>query len=318
MITKTFWGKSPKNEDVYLYTLTNASGASVTVCSFGARIVSILVPDRDGVLGDIIAGPKELEGFLPHGGSRGATIGRYGNRIADASFELDGTRYELTKNEHGRNILHGGTGVTGLNWDSAEDGEQVVMTCLLADGTDGFPGNMTIVSRYRWTEDNSLIMSLQAACDKPTVCNLTNHAYYNLGGPVADYVVQLNCDHYLTVDEYLIPTGVAAVEGTRFDFQNAKPLGDQFFDHQFLFSGALPQAEVMDPATGRCMTLRTDLPGTQMYICPVPGTNPPQQESMCLEPQFNPDSPHHAEWPSTILRPGEIWNHEICFTFHVK
>lgn len=315
MITKELWGKGPKNEDVYLYTLTNTSGASVTLCTFGARIVSINVPDKDGVLGDIIAGPKELAGFLPKGGSRGATIGRYGNRIAGASFELDGVTYELTKNERDRNTLHGGNGVTGINWDAAEDGEQVVMTCLLADGTDGFPGNMTIVSRYVWTEDNTLVMTLQAAADKPTVCSLTNHAYYNLGGPVSGYSLQLGCDRYLTVDEYLIPTGIASVEGTRFDFQTPTTMGEQFFDHQLLFSGALPQAQVTDPVTGRTMTLSTDLPGTQLYIAPMPGTDPVQQESMCLEPQFNPDSPHHPEWPSTVLRPGEIWNHEIKFQF---
>ncbi len=311
MIQKELWGKTPDNADVWLYTITNASGASMSVCNFGARIVSLKVPDQNGVLGDVIVGPKDLEGFLSRGGSRGATIGRYSNRIAGASFELDGVTYELTKNEHGLNTLHGGQGVTALTWDSAEDGRQVVMTCLLPDGADGFPGNMTIVARFAFTEDNTVVLGLQAVTDKPTVCNLTNHAYYNLGGPVCDYVLTLGCDHYLTVDEALIPTGVACVEGTAFDFRTGRPIGPGFYDHQLIFSGAQPQAKAYDPASGRVLTLHTDLPGTQLFIAPVFGTEPRQQESFCLEPQFNPDSPHHPEWPSTVLRPGQIWDHEI-------
>ncbi len=314
MITKTLWGRD-NNADIYLYTLTNANGVSMTVTSYGARIVTLNVPDRAGVPGDVIVGPKELEGFLTRGGHRGATVGRYCNRIAGAGFELDGEHYALTVNERGKNTLHGGSGVARLAWDSAEDGNQVVMTCLLPDGADGFPGNMTIVARFSLTDDNTVVLGLQAVCDKPTVCSLTNHAYYNLGGPVADYVLQLGCDRYLTVDEELIPTGITPVEGTRFDFRQPQTLGAQFFDHQLLFSGTAPQAKVIDPATGRCMTLQTTLPGTQLYISPVPGTDPLQQESLCLEPQFNPDSPHHADWPGTILRPGEVWDHEIRFTF---
>lgn len=318
MITKQLWGKSNDGKDVYLYTLTNKNGVTAQVTTFGARIVSVHTPDRDGNTANIILGPDTLEGFLTRGGFFGATIGRYCNRIGGASFEIDGVTYEITKNERGLNTLHGGSGVHNSAWESAEDGDQVIMTLLLPDGTDGFPGNLTAVSRFRLTDDNELVLTLEATCDKATVCSMTNHAYWNLGSPTAQCELQIEADHYLTVDEGLIPTGLGEVEGTKFDFRTRRPIGPTLYDNHFVFSGAHPRAKVWDPNTGRTMTVDSDLPGTQFFTNPSFGTTPPAANALCLEPQFNPDSPHHPEWPTTVLRPGEIWSHEIRLTFGVE
>ena len=316
MITRQLWGKSQAGENVWLYTLTNAGGLSVQVTSYGARIVAVNTPDRSGAFANIIVGPDSLADFEDHGGFYGATIGRYANRIAGGSFELDGVTWQL--NDTGRNTLHGGAGLHNLVWESADDGEQVVMTRLSADGTDGFPGNFTAVARFRLTDDDRLLLGLQAVADKPTICNLTNHAYWNLGGSLADCCLQIDAEQYLTVDEGLIPTGVAETAGTVFDFRSSRPIGTTLYDHQFVFSGAQPGAKLRDPATGRTLTLRADLPGMQLFTNPVRGSQPVVCNALCMEPQFNPDSPHHPEWPSVVLRPGELWAHEISLTFGVE
>ena len=320
MITKESWGKTAAGKEVFLYTLTNQNGLSVQVTTFGARIVAVNTPDRSGKLGNIIVGPDTLEGFEARNNFFGATIGRYGNRIAGGSFELDGHTYELTRNE-GSNTLHGGTGVHNCVWESAEDGEQVIMTLLSPDGTDGFPGNMTLVSRFALTDSNELVLTLQAVSDKPTVCALTNHAYWNLsdGTSIGECELRLSADHYLEVNAELIPSAIASVEGTRYDFRTSHPFGHELYDHHFLFNGtAGPQAEAYSPASGRTMAVTADLPGAQLFTFPKFGVQPPEAGAFCIEPQFNPDSPHHPEWPSVVLRPGEMWNHEIRIAFGVK
>ncbi len=316
MITKESWGRTAAGKEVLLYTLTNANGMKVQVTSFGARLVSVWTPDRNGALGNVIVGPDTLADFESRGGYRGATVGRYCNRIGGGSFELDGQTYELTRNE-GANTLHGGSGVQNAVWESAEDGEQVVMTHLSPDGTDGFPGNMTIVARFQLGDDNRLVLTLQAATDKATVCSLTNHAFWNLGSKVLDCELQIGAESYLDVDAGLIPTAITPVEGTRFDFRSRRAIGE-LYDHHFIFNGSQPQAKVWDPATGRTLEVITDLPGTQLYTSPDPEAAQPAASAFCLEPQFNPDSPHHADWPSTTLRPGEVWDHTITLAFGVE
>ncbi len=316
MITKESWG-NVGGAAVYLYTLRNAGGMTVQVTSFGARIVSVCAPDRDGRMDNCIYGPDTLEGFTSANNFFGATIGRYCNRIAEGRFSLEGTEYRLTQNENG-NTLHGGGGVHNAVWESAEDGNQVVMTLLSPDGSDGFPGNMTLVCRYTLTDDNTLVIGLQAVTDKPTVCCLTNHAYWSLGGAVTEHEVELSCDRCLSLDQELIPTGAMDVAGTKFDFRVRRPLGAGLLDFHSIANGRQPLARVWSPASGRTMTIFSDLPGVQLYTHPADNAAPgeaPTMCSVCLEPQFCPDSPNHPEWPSVVLRPGEVWDHDIRIRF---
>lgn len=323
MITKELWGKTASGAEIYLYTLTNKNGLSVQVTTFGARLVTALTPDRDGNMANLLYGPDTLAGFEAMNNFYGATIGRYCNRIAGGKFELDGEAYQLMQNE-GVNTLHGGSGVHNSAWESADDGEQVIMTLLSPDGTDGFPGNMTLVARFTLNDDNQLILGLQAVSDKTTICSLTNHAYWTLGGALAQQELMLNCDHYLSVDSGLIPTEVTDVTDTAFDFRARRPIGANRYDTHFVGNGNAPLAKAWSPATGRTMTIETDLPGVQLFTHysrvanPAPGAAPFEGCAFCLEPQFCPDSPNHADWPTTTLRPGEIWNHDITITFGVE
>lgn len=281
--------------------LQNAHGDGVTLSTLGAAIVSILVPDSRGVRGEVT---------VAAGSSAGKTIGRYANRIAGGRFDLDGRTYELLTNE-GPNTLHGGPdGFSKREWDLAEThvaGERPIaaeFSLHSPDGDQGFPGAMDARVRYTWSDDRALRIEYEARTDKPTVVNFTNHVYFNLHshGEVAEHELQIAASCYTPLGGELIPTGeIASVAGTPFDFRSPRALGSRKYDVNFAIDGwdgdLRPVAHVYDPHSGRRLFVETSQPGLQLYTG-KPG-------ALALETQHFADAPHHPNFPSTVLRPGE-------------
>ncbi len=234
-ITKQVWGKTKAGEQVDLYTLTNAKGASIKVATLGGTIVSINVPDKAGKLGDVVLGFDTLDGYLGSHPFFGVLVGRYGNRIGKGTFALDGKTYTLAKN-NGENSLHGGVkGFDKYVWKTREvvapDGLALELTHVSPDGDEGYPGTLSVTVRYTWSDANALRIDYAATTDKPTVLNLTNHAYFNLGGPatptILTHQLTLQADTFTPVDKGLIPTGeLKPVAGTPFDFRKPRAIGD--------------------------------------------------------------------------------------------
>lgn len=283
------------------FVLHNVHRSRVTLNTLGAAITSILVPDARGNPGEVT---------VPAGGSAGKTIGRYANRIAGGRFELDGRTYALPVNE-GRNTLHGGPdGFSKRDWDR-EDTEFVLHS---PDGDQGFPGAMECRVRYTWGDDGALRIDYRATTDKPTVINLTNHVYFNLSGEgdIADHELQIDGSSYTPLDQELIPTGeVAPVAGTTHDFRSMRPIGTEKFDVNFAvdgWNGELRRvAEMRDRRSGRRLVVETTQPGLQLYTG-KPG-------AVALETQHFADAPHHPNFPSTVLRPGEIFTATTIYRF---
>ena len=345
MITKELWGVSPDGKEIFLYTLKNASGAYVKLCSVGAAIVSIVVPDRNGVLADVVIGYPEPLSYFADGPCSGKIPGRYANRIAKGRFTLDGKEYTLPVN-NGPNHLHGGPqGFQNQVWDSRIEGDAVEFMYFSADGEAGYPGNLKAVAHYSWGEDNSLKLVITAESDAPTVVNLTNHAYFNLdgegSGSVLGHRLELNASQWLPTDETLIPTGDAAeVAGTPMDFVEAKPIGRDIkadfpalkygkgYDNCWLIDGYMPgqlstAAELWGPVSGRHLEVLTTQPAVQIYTgnwlngCPVGkcGRSYNDYDAVAIECQHAPDSPNRPDFPSTVLRPGEVFEEAIIWAF---
>ena len=334
------------------YTLTNINGIEVTFTNFGQRLISLYVPDKDGKFADIVLGPSNLEGFrAPGGGFFGAVVGRYGNRIGKAEFELKGTKYSLAKN-NGENHLHGGIkGFNAVVWDVEEvTGNSIIFSRTSPDMEEGYPGNLQVVVSYRLTEDNELKIDYQATTDKTTVVNLTHHSFFNLAGEAAgnigEHLMMINADAFTPVDEGLIPTGeIRKVEGTPFDFREAKPIGRDIdadneqikfgkgYDHNFVLNdqptnddGLALAARVTEPGSGRTMEVYTNEPGVQFYTgnfmdgSYIGKSGKPYvfRGTFCLETQHFPDSPNKPDFPSTVLGPGEIYNSSCTYKFGVQ
>ncbi len=334
------------------YTLTNNNGVEVTFTNFGQRLISLYVPDKDGKFADIVLGPSNLEGFMaPGGGFFGAVVGRYGNRIGKAEFELKGTKYSLAKN-NGENHLHGGIkGFNAVVWDVEEvTGNSIIFSRTSPDMEEGYPGNLQVVVSYRLTEDNELKIDYQATTDKTTVVNLTHHSFFNLAGEAAgnigEHLMMINADAFTPVDEGLIPTGeIRKVEGTPFDFREAKPIGRDIdadneqikfgkgYDHNFVLNdqpanedGLALAAKVTEPGSGRTMEVYTNEPGVQFYTgnfmngSYIGKSGKPYvfRGTFCLETQHFPDSPNKPDFPSTVLEPGEIYNSSCTYKFGVQ
>ncbi len=333
-----------EGKPVTLYTLTNAAGNSVQMIDYGAIIVSIQVPDRDGKKVNVTAGFDALEGYLQRHPYFGSTVGRFCNRIAKGKFTLDGKTYSLAIN-NGPNHLHGGeVGFDKKMWSVEEiPGESSVglrFTLVSPDGDQGYPGALTTIADYVWDDQNCLTMTLKATTDQATVLNLTNHAYFNLSGPgsgtIYDHRLMLASDTFLTVDESMIPTGpLTKVEGTPLDFGAYHPIGERIgdlkatngYDHCFVVAGEpgtmRMAAKVLDPASGRTLLVETTQPAVQLYTgnflngTPANG-NYKMHEAFCLETQHYPDSPNQPAFPSTVLRPGESFEETTKFTFGVE
>jgi aldose 1-epimerase len=333
-------------------TLRNKTGVEIDAISYGAIITHWRVPDRTGQMGDIVLGFDAAERYLKGDSPYfGAIVGRYGNRIGNARFALDGTTYTLAAND-GVNHLHGGKrGFDKVVWDSraAKDsrGPGVVFTRTSPDGEEGYPGELTMTVTYVLTHQNELVVEYQAKTTKPTVVNLTQHTYFNLAGQgsgdILGHELRINADRYTPVDKTLIPTGeIAPVEGTPFDFRKATPIGARIksehpqmefgrgYDHNWVLSrtGSGPSiaAEVYEPKSGRTLQVSTTEPGLQFYagnfldgtLTGKEGRVYRHRYGFCLETQHFPDSPNKPKFPTTTLRPGDTYRSQTIFRTGTK
>jgi len=344
-ITSQPFGQLADGRGVDLYTLTNPSGAYVTIMTYGGILTQVLVPDRAGRLGDVVLGFETLEPYAKGHPFFGALCGRVANRIGGASFELDGTTYKVAATD-GENSLHGGRkGFDKRLWTAeprvTERGPALRLTYRSVDGEEGYPGNLDVTVTYLWTDGNALHLDYEAVTDAPTILNLTNHSYFNLagGGPVYDHEMLLFAERYTVPSAKLVPTGeIAPVAGTPLDFTVPRRIGErlgemtnkpQGYDHNYVLTGAdgmiAPCARVSEPTTGRVMEVETTEPGVQFYsgnfldgkITGKRGVVYGQHHGFCLETQHFPDSIHHPHFPSTVLRPGEIYRQTTIYRFGV-
>lgn len=332
-----------------LFTLKNKSGMLAQVTNYGAKLVTLIVPDRNGVPADVVMGYDNIDRYLTANPNFGATVGRYANRISNASFTLDGTTYQLTKND-GPNILHGGNkSFRHVVWKATQtDDSSVVLTYYSKDGEEGFPGNLSVRVVYSLTDTNDLMIEYQATTDKSTVINLTNHSFFNLAGHgngnILGQLLQVNASAYTRVKAGFIPTGeIVPVEGTPMDFRKPMAVGSRIrddypelklpatpgYDQNFVLDKKPGQlalaARMTDPQSGRVMELFTTEPGLQVFSGQnstgtggfVGKRGVPYQvySSLCLEPQHFPDSPNRPEFPSTVLRPGEWYTQTSLYRF---
>jgi aldose 1-epimerase len=333
------------------YVLTNANDMEVRIITYGGTITSVRVPDRSGNVTNVVLGFDNLSDYETRSPYFGCITGRYANRIARARFTLDSQEYQLEAND-GLNALHGGVeGFDNQVWEAESiesNGEVgVSLRYLSPDGEEGYPGNLAATVVYTLTNDNSLRIDYSAVTDKPTVINLTNHTYFNLGGEgtgdVYDHVLWINADRYTPVNETLIPTGeLASVEGTPFDFRIAKPLHPgqrsnheqiviaRGYDHNFVLNredltdnSMMLAARISDPTSGRVLEVWTMEPGLQFYagnfldgtLVGTGGHLYRQSDGFALETQHFPDSPNQPDFPSTVLRPGETYETTTIYRF---
>ncbi|MEM6798186.1 MAG: aldose epimerase family protein [Planctomycetota bacterium] len=344
----------PPSEDfdsVRLYTLKNKSGMTVKITNYGAIITSIVVPDRDGKLADVALGYDRMEDYLSAVDKPyfGAVVGRYGNRIAGGAFSLDGQTYSLATN-NGPNHLHGGViGYDKVIWDvqPTDAVNTLKLGYLSKDTEEGYPGNVRVTVTYTLNDANELTVHYQATTDKPTPVNLTQHTYFNLKGEgqgtILDHQLMLNAKQFTPVDETLIPTGeLAPVAGTPFDFTTAKPIGRDVgqsqqqlefglgYDHNWVLDrqgdGLQLAARVVEPTSGRVLEIHTTEPGIQFYcgnfldgrLKGKSGKAYVHRGGFCLETQHFPNSPNQPSFPSTILKPGEIYDTTTVFRFSAE
>lgn len=344
-VKRKLWARAADGKAIFKYTITNNKGASVVLSNIGAAIVSINVPDRNGKLGDVILGYGKAESYFGDGPCAGKCPGRFANRIAKGKFELGGKKYELPIN-NGPNHLHGGPeGFQNQVWDSRKSKGGVEFIYVSKDGEAGYPGNLKVMARYDWSENNELLLTFTARTDKETVINLTNHAYFNLNGKgsVLRHYLKLNASEYLPTDDSLIPLGEPeAVAGTPMDFQNAKTLGRDIkkdfpalnygkgYDACWCIDGYMPgqlqdAAELYSKVSGRVLKVTTTQPGIQVYTgnwlegCPAGkrGRIYHDYDAVALECQHFPDSPNEPDYPCTVLKPGKLFKEAIIFAFSV-
>jgi aldose 1-epimerase len=347
-ITQSDYDTTANGEKVDRFTLKNTNGMQVDIITYGGRITAISVPDKTGKFENVTLGFDTLELYEGNNPFFGALVGRYGNRIAKATFDLEGTTYHLAAN-NGPNSLHGGIkGFDKVVWSvvGTTQGEEASLKIgyLSKDMEEGFPGNLQTVVTYTLTTDNTLTVDYEATTDKTTIVNLTQHAYFNLSGDftreITDHVLQMDADQLVPVDDQLIPTGeLTPVSGTPFDFRTPKRVGQDInadheqikkgggYDHCWVLNNqdkGLRQVAVLEhPASGRVMEVATTEPGIQFYTgnfldgsLPIPGGGTYQKRSgLCLETQHYPDSPNQPSFPSVTLQPGETYNTTTTFTF---
>jgi aldose 1-epimerase len=334
------------------YTLTNANGLSVAILTYGATVQSLMVPDRDGAMGNIALGFDNLDDYLAMSPYFGSIVGRYANRIALGQFTLEGETYQLAINND-PNTLHGGDkGFDKRVWTASNgestDGPSLRLSYTSPDGEEGYPGTLDVSVAYTLTDADELRLDYTATTDAPTVVNLSNHTYFNLAGEgsgsIYDHELQLNAAHYTPVDSTLIPTGeIAEVAGTPFDFTTSVPIGDGIrdgsneqiliglgYDHNFVLdrndpdnASLIEAGSVTEPTSGRVMTIHTTEPGIQFYsgnflnggFAGISGQTYRQGDAFCLETQHFPDSPNQPDFPTTELRPGEEFTSTTVYAF---
>lgn len=331
----------PDGVDVELYTLANDRGLEVSIITYGGAITSLKVPDRNGSLGDIVLGFETLEEYVRNPRYFGALIGRHANRIGMGKFSLDGVDYQLPQN-NGVNHLHGGfKGFDKRIWNASEDGGALRLVYLSKDGEESYPGNLTAEVTYRLSDDQ-LTLEYRATTDTDTIVNLTNHSYFNLRGEgtILDHELTLKADSFTPVSKDLIPTGeIKSVEATPMDFRKGQAIGSQIqepydqlgftggYDHNFVlndYDGSLRSVgRLYEATTGRVMEILTTQPAMQFYsgnfldgsYIGKKGFVYHMYTGLCLEPQHFPDAPNHPNFPSTVLRPGEEYQHTSVLRF---
>jgi aldose 1-epimerase len=350
-IIKTPFGFLPDGGAVDLFLLTNGKGMRASITNYGGIVTSLTAPDRNGLLADVVLGFDNLEGYLAGHPYFGAIVGRYGNRIANGTFDLDGQAFDLARNNNG-NHLHGGvTGFDKALWSgqplTTTDGPQLRLTHVSADGDEGYPGRLDVTVDYTLTHDNALRVDYRATTDKPTHVNLTNHSYFNLAGSFGEDILKhevlINADHFTPVSEGLIPMGeIRSVEDTPMDLRETVAIGKHIdddneqlhfgsgYDHNWVLnkdgSGLSLAARVFEPTTGRVLEVLTSEPGVQFYtanfldgsLIGKGGTVYGRRCALCLETQHFPDSPNKPRFPTTVLRPDEVYESTTVYRFSAK
>lgn len=326
---------------LWIVTLKNSSGMSVELTNYSGAIMCIFASDKNGKFKDVVLGYDKLEDYFGGGSSQGALVGRYANRIGGGKFSINGTTYELFKND-GNNTLHGGKiGFNKRIWIIEDEGENFVTFGYFSpDGEENFPGNFKIQCKYTLTEDNELKLEYVGESDKDTVVNMTNHVYFNLGGydsgKINNHILQIFADKYTPVSPELIPTGeIADVKNTVFDFTKPKKIGEDIasgkidgYDHNFVFGSAgkmKKAAYVVEPISGRTMTVFTDKPAMQLYTANglsgetgKDGVEMTPQTAFCLETQYSPDSPNKPQFGDCILHKGQIYSFTTIYKFGIN
>ena len=331
-----------------LYVLKNKNGMEVCITNFGGRIVSVMVPDKDGTMRDVVLGFDSIQDYLTHETDFGATIGRYANRIKNGEIEVDGVKYQLPRNNYGH-CLHGGfKGFQYRIFDMEQaDENSLTLSYLSKDGEEGFPGNLTCKVTFTLTDDNAIDIRYSAETDRTTVVNMTNHSYFNLDGDASrdnsGYLLSIDADNYTPVDSTFMTTGeIVPVEGTPMDFRTPVAIGERIngdfqqlkyglgYDHNWVLNtkgdDSRPCATVYSPRTGIALDVYTNEPGIQFYagnfldgsVKGKKGVTYGRRASVCLETQKYPDTPNKPQWPSALLRPGETYSSHCIFKFYVK
>lgn len=351
----TLSGLSPKNFEAEvqgkktgLYVLKNENNMEVCITNYGGRIVSVMVPDRDGVMRDVVLGFDSIQDYIKYPTDFGATIGRYANRIANGKFKLDDVVYQLPLNNFGH-CLHGGpNGFQYRVFDAQQKSDnEIQLKYISQDGEEGFPGKLACTVTMTLSDDNAIDIKYEASTDKPTIVNMTNHSYFNLDGdPASDngkYLLQVNGDCFTPVDSTFMTTGeILSVEGTPFDFRNPTALGERFvidneqlkngkgIDHNWILNTKgninVSCARLKSEKTGITMDMYTTEPGIQVYtgnfldgsLVGKKGIVYNHRAAVCLETQKYPDTPNKADWPSAVLRPGEVYRSQCIYKFSVE
>ena len=334
-------------EKTDLFVLKNKNNMEVCITNFGGRIVSVMVPDKDGNMKDVVLGFDSIQDYIKYPSDFGASIGRYANRINQGRFTLDGVEYQLPQNNYGH-CLHGGPkGFQYRVYKGVQKNDQEVqLTYLAKDGEEGFPGNLQCTVTMKLTDDNAIDIQYEAETDKPTIVNMTNHSYFNLDGDAgsnAEHLLTIDADYYTPVDSTFMTTGeIVPVEDTPMDFRTPMPVGERIndfdfvqlkngngYDHNWVLNakGDINRraASLKSQKTGIVLDVYTNEPGVQVYagnfldgsLTGKKGITYNQRASVCLETQKYPDTPNKPEWPSAVLRPGEKYMSQCIFKFSV-
>ena len=330
-----------------LYILRNKNNMEVCITNFGGRIVSVMVPDKDGQMRDVVLGFDSIQDYISKPSDFGASIGRYANRINQGKFTFDGVEYQLPRNNYGH-CLHGGPqGFQYRVYDAVQlNPQELQLTYVAKDGEEGFPGNITCKVLMKLTDDNAIDIQYEAETDKPTIVNMTNHSYFNLDGDAgsnAEHLLTIDADYYTPVDSTFMTTGeIVPVEDTPMDFRTPMPVGERIndfdfvqlkngngYDHNWVLNakGDINRraASLKSQKTGIVLDVYTNEPGVQVYagnfldgsLTGKKGITYNQRASVCLETQKYPDTPNKPEWPSAVLRPGEKYMSQCIFKFSV-
>lgn len=344
---KTSFGFMPDGREVFSFIIESANGAKAEILTYGGILNSMIVPDKDGNLRDVLIGFDTLEGHLKYSDYQGMLVGPYANRIAGGKVPVGDKVYQAECNENGVTCLHGGADYSHAVWEGEFVGDNAVrLTYVSPDGKCGFPGNIENEVTYTLSDDNALSIHYKSVSDKDTVVNLTNHAYFNLngydGGTIENHILQIEADYFTPIDERDIPTGeIRAVRNTPFDFRTAHAIGDEInadddqiaqgkgYDHNYIINNSDNTvrycAEAYSPETNIVLTVSTDMPGVQLYTgnflsgnIGKGGKPVGERTGFCLETQFYPDTPNHPEFPSCVLKTGDVYDRTTVFAFSVK